>query len=242
MKEINQARRLKRCCCCGKMTLALQQEFTAKLRKHNEQVFFDLQRAQENWIPKNIGYAFVLSHDVTAIEWFIKHSGKIKIAADSLKDVPETQQTKLQFQNWVFQPAFHWNDINWHELNPKPLNSCRKSFSLSLILALLSLFLVTPLMVYKHILTTPDADDSSLSRFSRQYLPLLILVLVNIVIIPFFVDVAAALMDNETKSSMQKKIMYMNLILMHTNMVILPLAGLITYEQIIQFIKEQSFD
>ena len=107
---------------------------------------------------------------------------------------------------------------------------------------MLSFFLVTPLMVYKHILTTPDADDSSLSRFMGQYLPMLILVLVNVVIIPFFVDVAAALMDNETKSSMQKKIMYMNLILMHTNMVILPLAGLITYEQIIQFIKEQSFD
>ena len=68
----------------------------------------------------------------------------------------------------------------------------------------------------------------------------MILVLVNIVIIPFFVDVAAALMDNETKSSMQKKIMYMNLILMHINMLILPLAGLITYEQIIQFIKENA--
>ena len=72
--------------------------------------------------------------------------------------------------------------------------------------------------------------------------PLLILVLVNIVIVPFFVDVAAALMDNETKSSMQKKILYMNLILMHINMLILPLAGLITYEQIIQFIKENSFE
>ena len=66
-----------------------------------------------------------------------------------------------------------------------------------------------------------------------QFIPLIILVLVNVVIIPFFVDVAASLMDNETKSSMQKKIMYMNLILMHMNMLILPLAGLITYEQII---------
>ena len=49
-------------------------------------------------------------------------------------------------------------------------------------------------------------------------------------------------MDNETKSSMQKKIMYMNMILMHINMLILPLAGLITYEQIIAFIKENSFE
>lgn len=88
---------------------------------------------------------------------------------------------------------------------------------------------------------TPLGNESSKTvRGLREYLPLLILVLVNIVIIPFFVDVAAALMDNETKSSMQKKIMYMNLILMHINMLILPLAGLITYEQIIQFIKENA--
>ena len=35
--------------------------------------------------------------------------------------------------------------------------------------------------------------------------------------------------------------MYMNLILMHMNMLILPLARLITYEQIIQLIREKSF-
>jgi len=124
-------------------------------------------------------------------------------------------------------------------LNPRPLNSCRKCFSLSLILALLSLFLVTPLMIYKF---TATAGDSFFLRTLGNYLPLLILVMVNVVIIPFFVDVAAALMDNETKSNLQKKVMYMNLILMHINMLILPLAGLITYEQIIQFIKENSFD
>jgi len=63
-----------------------------------------------------------------------------------------------------------------------------------------------------------------------QIIPTLILLLVNVVIIPFLVDLAAGLMDNETKSEMQKKIMYMNLILMHLNMLILPLTGLITYE------------
>ena len=66
--------------------------------------------------------------------------------------------------------------------------------------------------------------------------------IVNVVIVPFFVDVAAAMMDNETKSAEQTKIMYMNLLLMHINMLILPLTGLITYEQIISFIKENSFE
>lgn len=88
-------------------------------------------------------------------------------------------------------------------------------------------------MVYKQTLDNTPIGNEQSYRILREYLPLLILVLVNIVIIPFFVDMAALLMDNETKSSMQKKIMYMNLILMHINMLILPLAGLISYEQII---------
>lgn len=88
-------------------------------------------------------------------------------------------------------------------------------------------------MVYKQTLDNTPIGSEQSYRILREYLPLLILVLVNIVIIPFFVDMAALLMDNETKSSMQKKIMYMNLILMHINMLILPLAGLISYEQII---------
>lgn len=88
-------------------------------------------------------------------------------------------------------------------------------------------------MVYKQTLDNTPIGSEQSYRILGEYLPLLILVLVNIVIIPFFVDMAALLMDNETKSSMQKKIMYMNLILMHINMLILPLAGLISYEQII---------
>ena len=202
-------------------------------------------RAKEHWIPKNIGYAFVFSEDKKVIEKFIKMSGKIRIDPKHHADMPETQRTKLQFGNWVFQKAFHWNDINWNELNPKPLISCRKSFILCLILVLLSLFLVTPLMVYKTAIGGGSIDDENESAFMRtfgQFIPLLVLVLVNIVIIPFFVDMAAMLMDNETKSSMQKKIMYMNMILMHINMLILPLAGLITYEQIIDFIKRETFE
>lgn len=98
-------------------------------------------------------------------------------------------------------------------------------------------------MVYKTAIGGgPIDEESTIMRLVSQFAPLLVLVLVNVVIIPFFVDLAAMLMDNETKSSMQKKIMYMNMILMHINMLILPLAGLITYEQIIEFIKTNSFE
>lgn len=55
----------------------------------------DLKRAKENWIPKNIGYAFVLSDDVKVIERFIKFSGKIQVHENHKESVPETQQTKL---------------------------------------------------------------------------------------------------------------------------------------------------
>ena len=226
------------------MTKESQEKFTKKLKKYSELVFNDLQKAKENWVPKNIGYAFVFSEDLKAIDSYIKKSQKIEVAEHNRVKMPETYQTKLQCKNWVFKSAFHWNDINWNELNPKPLISCRKTFILCLILALLSLFLVTPLMVYKNLLGGMEESESqsSIIRMFGEFLPLLILLLVNVVIIPFFVDMAAMLMDNETKSSMQKKIMYMNLILMHINMLILPLAGLITYEEIITFIKEQAFE
>ena len=78
--------------------------------------------------------------------------------------MPETQQTKLQFCNWVFKNAFHWNDINWEQLNPKPLISCRKSFILTLILLILSFFLVTPLMVYKFTVGDTDEDGAPISK------------------------------------------------------------------------------
>ena len=97
-------------------------------------------------------------------------------------------------------------------------------------------------MIYKHTIGGIDDDSSRASLLYGQILPILILVIVNVVIVPFFVDVAAAMMDNETKSAEQTKIMYMNLFLMHINMLILPLTGLITYEQIISFIKENSFE
>ena len=89
---------------------------------------------------------------------FIQQSGKIKIAKEFESKMPETQQTKLQFRNWVFERAFHWNDINWNELNPKPLISCRKTFILCLVLTILSVFLVTPLMVYKHLFSITDEE------------------------------------------------------------------------------------
>ena len=49
-----------------------------------------MQRAKENWIPKNIGYAFVFSEDLKAIEKFIKQSGKIRINKAHADKMPET--------------------------------------------------------------------------------------------------------------------------------------------------------
>lgn len=40
------------------------------------------------------------------------------MAKEKIEVMPETWQTKLQFCNWDFERSFHWNDINWSELNP----------------------------------------------------------------------------------------------------------------------------
>lgn len=220
------------------MTVEKQKNYTRRLIRQKEKASKELEMAKESWTPRNIGYAFVICRDLRHVGQFIKQGkyGKIKIQKEFESRWPEIYRKKLQFENWVFAKAFHWNDINWEELNPKPLSSFRKKFVSSFVLVLLSFFLVTPLFIYKHILD----DSNPLLRIIQVYLPLITLVLVNVVIIPFFVDVAAALMDNETKSSMQTKIMYMNMILMHLNMIILPLTGLVTYEQLIFLYQNNS--
>lgn len=38
-----------------------------------------MKQAKERWIPKNIGYAFVIAQNSNNIEKFIKMSGKVTI-------------------------------------------------------------------------------------------------------------------------------------------------------------------
>jgi len=59
--------------------------------------------------------------------------------------------------------------------------------------------------------------------------------LFNFVLIPLLVDLVAAIDDHETKSSKQISIMKINFVFMVLNNVFLPMTGLITIKQFLEF-------
>ena len=70
----------------------------------------------------------------------------------------------------------------------------------------------------------------------------LVIALVNIGIVPCFVDLVAYMVNNETKSGVQYDILWMNLVFMMLNMILLPLTGLVSYEELLVFIREENFE
>ena len=111
-------------------------------------------------------------------------------------------------------------------------------------LFVLSVLLITPLSVYTAlypIKRTMQNWGSVWSVLAENASPLII-ALVNIGIIPCFVDVIAFILNNETKSNMQYEILKMNLTFMTLNMIFLPLSGLVSYEELLGFIKKEDFN
>jgi hypothetical protein len=61
------------------------------------------------------------------------------------------------------------------------------------------------------------------------------------VLIPLFVDIVAKSNYNETKSEQQLKIFVMNLIFMSLNMIVLPLTGLISIQDLMCYIVNNEW-
>lgn len=60
-------------------------------------------------------------------------------------------------------------------------------------------------------------------------------------LIPIFVDIVAKSNYNETKSEQQLKIFVMNLIFMSLNMIVLPLTGLISIQDLMCYIVNNEW-
>ena len=103
--------------------------------------------------------------------------------------------------------------------------------------------LITPLQVYKGIQPVTDtvrAWGTGWVLLTENSSPLII-ALVNIGIIPMIVDICALIITNETKSQMQYEILKMNLVFMMLNMILLPMTGLVTYEELLTFARDSDF-
>lgn len=60
-------------------------------------------------------------------------------------------------------------------------------------------------------------------------------------LIPLFVDIVAKSNYNETKSEQQLKVFVMNLIFMSLNMIVLPLTGLISIQDLMCYIVNNEW-
>ena len=100
---------------------------------------------------------------------------------------------------------------------------------------LLSFSLVTPLSIYsvvRPIKKSIEENEMPLLALVAEWTSPLIIALVNVVIIPFIIDLSAMLLSYETLSKTQNEIMITQAFFMVLNMVILPLTGLISFEEL----------
>ena len=104
--------------------------------------------------------------------------------------------------------------------------------------------LITPLSVYTALYPVKDKLEKmgSVWAILAENSSPLVIALVNIGIIPCFVDLVGYAVHNETKSNMQYEILWMNLVFMCLNMILLPLTGLVSYEEILVFARDENFD
>jgi len=104
--------------------------------------------------------------------------------------------------------------------------------------------LITPLSVYTALYPVREKLQEMGSVFSilAENSSPLVIALVNIAILPCFVDLVGYVVHNETKSNLQYEILWMNLVFMCLNMIILPLTGLVSYEEILVFARDENFD
>jgi hypothetical protein len=122
-----------------------------------------------------------------------------------------------------------------------------KSWFLVFCLFLVSVLLITPITLMdnlKPILTVLEKlfhEDSYISILLGTYFAPLMLLLFNVVIIPFFIDLIALVEDHKTKSARQVAIMKKNFGFMLINTIFLPLTGLLTIKSFIEYISDLNW-
>mmetsp|Transcript_14843 Transcript_14843/g.10400 ORF Transcript_14843/g.10400 Transcript_14843/m.10400 type:complete len:185 (-) Transcript_14843:533-1087(-) len=140
---------------------------------------------------------------------------------------------KLKLLEWGLNPAFSQSDIIWTNLSKDTLFSTLKTFFLLVILFIISVLLMTPLMFLdmadeiRESLENRYGDSGWLSSpLITTYLSSLSVLLFNLILIPFFIDMMVLLEDHQTKSARQVAILNRNFFFMFINSFFLPLTTL----------------
>lgn len=114
---------------------------------------------------------------------------------------------KLGMSHWKFQRAFSESDIIWEDLCKDKLLSSAKTFVLWVLLLVISVLLLSPVMLFE-ISTQLIADlnwrlpfisNTSLSTYMMTAMTAFL----NVILIPFFIDVMVLIEDHPSKSRRQ---------------------------------------
>lgn len=145
---------------------------------------------------------------------------------------------------WEFFPSFPESDILWNALHKDSLVTYVKSTILWILLLLLSVVLLTPILLINmssDIIENVEIGKNWMANPKfNSYLTTAMTMTMNVILIPFFIDIMVMIEDHITKSSRQIAILNRNFFFMLLNALLLPLTGLTTIKAFIETIVEKQ--
>ena len=122
-----------------------------------------------------------------------------------LKEFSKEEIKELGMRNWVFSDAFPESDIIWEQLHTDSLFSYIKVTILWVLLLLFSIVLLTPLLLINmssNIIDNTNLGESWLLKPKfNTYLTTAMTMTLNVILIPFFIDIMVMIEDHPTKSA-----------------------------------------
>jgi hypothetical protein len=211
-----------RCCCRAPFVdeeILLLTEILSLKKKIRELLILKRQ--------KNIGKAFVMFSDENIVKDF-QFFGDNHFNKLTKTTIPNKVKKQLKMKSWKFRPVSGQSDILWEGLSADEDCALIKTVMLLFILFIVSVLLISPLMLSKAVTDWANSRDLLVNYISVEtidtYLQTLCVALVNVVLIPFFIDMMVLIEDFQTKSQRQISILNRNFVFMLLNSLLLPLT------------------
>lgn len=112
--------------------------------------------------------------------------------------------SRLNMNNWEFTHSYPESDIIWQDIYKDSVMSGIKTFLLWVLLLLISIVLLTPLVLLNMSSEVVDNLNIQVKWLDKTtyntYLSTAMTMLMNVILIPFFIDIMVLIEDFSTKS------------------------------------------
>jgi hypothetical protein len=146
--------------------------------------------------------------------------------------------------SWSFERAYSESDIIWEDIYKDKLISGAKTLILWALLLIVSIFLLTPVLLFEIStqivadlnIKIPYISETALSTYTMTAMT----VFLNIILIPFFIDMMVLIEDHPSKSTRQLAILNRNYFFMTINMFLIPLTFTGSIKAFLQAFESQT--